>query len=81
MASPARLTLAELREAAARHQLELEEPQFATVAQLARRWQVSQTTVRDVPFDELPFKEFGRGLKLRRRRYRWADVHAYEARR
>jgi len=70
--------LATIRARAAEHQRELTERQFLTVGQLAARWNVAPSTVRDIPADELPFLEFGRGLKLRRRRYDPSDVEAYE---
>jgi hypothetical protein len=73
-------TVAELRERAAAHQRELTERKLLTVRNLAERWQVAPTTVRDIPPDELPYLEFGRGLKLRRRRYDPQDVEMYERR-
>ncbi len=74
--------LAEIRAKARAHQDEISEAAhdgWATPQQLAKRWQVSVTTVKDTPADELPYKEFGNGLKLKRRRYRWSDVEAYES--
>jgi hypothetical protein len=71
------------RERARAHQEELREAArdgWATPKELAARWKVSVTTVKDTPADELPYKEFGNGLKLKRRRYRWSDVFAFEAR-
>lgn len=71
------------RERARAHEEELREAAhdgWATPKELAARWKVSVTTVKDTPADELPFKEFGHGLKLKRRRYRWSDVYAFEAR-
>ena len=70
--------LATIRARAAEHQRELTERQYLSVAQLAARWQLAPSTVRDIPADELPYLEFGRGLKLRRRHYDPADVEAYE---
>jgi hypothetical protein len=35
-------------------------------------------TVRDIPRDQLPYKEFGR-KRLKRRRYQPSDVVAFEA--
>ena len=72
-----------LREHARAHQEELLEAAhdgWATPKELAARWKVSVTTVKDTPADELPYKEFGHGLKLKRRRYRWRDVLAFETR-
>ena len=71
------------RERARAHEEELREAAhdgWATPKELAARWKVSVTTVKDTPADELPYKEFGQGLKLKRRRYRWSDVYAFEAR-
>jgi hypothetical protein len=70
------------RERARAHQEELREAAcdgWVTPKELAARWKVSVTTVKDTPADELPYKEFGHGLKLKRRRYRWSDVYAFEA--
>lgn len=51
---------------------------YLSVSQLARRWGISQTTVRCIPLADLPYIEFGQGLKLRRRRFPIAAVEAYE---
>ena len=75
--------VSEIRAKARAHQEELSESSgevWATPQQLANRWHISVTTVKDTPADELPYKEFGNGLKLKRRRYRWSDVRAYEER-
>lgn len=72
-------TVGELRARAAELQRELTERRLLTVRQLAVRWAVSPSTVRDIPPDQLPYLEFGQGLKLRRRRYRPEDVASYEA--
>lgn len=45
------------------------------VTQLAKRWHIAPTTVRAIPFQELPYKTFG---KSGRRRYREDWVKAYE---
>jgi hypothetical protein len=74
------LSAAELRADAARRNLAIDPTAYFTVRQLAERWQVCATTVRDIPRDELPYVEFGRGLRFRRRRYPRAGVEAYEAR-
>jgi hypothetical protein len=73
--------LAAIRADAEQHQRELDAGRWLTTGQLAERWAVSDTTVRDIPRDELPWLPFGRGLKQPRRRYNPADVAAYEARR
>jgi hypothetical protein len=71
-------TLDELRAEAATDNETFAARRWFTVAQLAARWNVSNPTVREIPRDELPYKEFGQGVKLRRRRYRPADVEAFE---
>jgi hypothetical protein len=71
--------LTTIRARARRHQEALDEPKWLSTGDLAQRFGVSESTVRAIPADELPWKEFGRGLKHRRRRYRLADVEAYEA--
>jgi hypothetical protein len=71
-------TLAEIRAKAAQHDDEIQSVQWFTVADLAARWQLSQTTVRLIPRDELQYKEFGTGKSHRRRRYRAEWVEAYE---
>lgn len=68
-----------IRARARAHQEELDEPRWMTLAEVAARFRLSESTVRGIPADELPFKEFGQGHKLKRRRYRLADVEAYEA--
>lgn len=71
-------SLAEIRAGAQQHAAELEERRaYLSVAQVAARIQMSETYVRDIPRADLPYVEFGHGLKLRRRRYRPADVDAY----
>jgi hypothetical protein len=70
------------RERAAEHQRREEaDRQWLTTADLARRWGVSATTVRDIPAVALPYLELGNGLKFKRRRYAPVDVEAYERRR
>jgi hypothetical protein len=69
------------RERARAHQSEIDlASSWFTVNKLAERWDISASTVRDIPRDELPFKEFGKGRKLKRRRYHPDDVVAYENR-
>lgn len=70
--------LNEIRARAAQHNDEIESAKWYTVAELAARWQVSETTVRLIPRDQLDYKEFGAGQKLKRRRYRSDWVEAYE---
>ena len=53
---------------------------YMTVKDLAARWNIAPSTVRDIPRTKLPYKEFGKGAKLKRRRYHPDDVLAYEAR-
>jgi hypothetical protein len=72
---PDHATLRERREA---HEASLGDPQWFTPQQLAKRWQVSHTTVRAIPIAELRYKEFGQGEKLKRRRYKLAWIEAYE---
>lgn len=67
-----------IRARAAEHNDEIESVQWFTVADLAKRWRVSETTVRSIPADELRYKEFGNGEHLKRRRYKLAWVEAYE---
>lgn len=50
-----------------------------SVAVLADRWGISETSVRDIPRAHLRYMEFGKGVKHKRRRYRLADVETYEA--
>lgn len=68
-----------IRARARAHQEDLDVLRWLSTATVARRFGVSETTVRAIPADELPYKTFGQGLKFRRRRYRLADVEAYEA--
>lgn len=67
-----------IRAKARTHQEALDEPRWLTIAAVASRFSVSESTIRAIPADELPYKEFGAGHKLKRRRYRVADVEAYE---
>lgn len=74
-------SLEEVRARAQRHGDELGRDEFFfTAARLARRWGVSTSTVRAIPFAELPWKNLGRGLVRELRRYHPDDVEAYEAR-
>ncbi len=71
-----------IRARAAAHQEEIDRAtRFLTPQDLARRWSLSVSTIRDIPRDELPFYEFGTGRLHKRRRYAPADVAAFEARR
>jgi hypothetical protein len=70
--------LTAIRARAREHQDQLDEPRWLTTAAVAARFGVSESTIRGIPADELPYKEFGNGHKLKRRRYRVADVEAYE---
>jgi len=74
--------LAVLRSRAAAHQDEIDlSIRYLTPSQLAARWQVSVSTVRDIPRDDLPYTEIGRGRLHRRRRYHPGRVAEYEVRR
>lgn len=68
-----------IRAKARRHQEDLDEPKWLSTADLAKRWGLGESTVRAIPATELPWKEFGRGVSRRRRRYRLENVEAYEA--
>lgn len=70
-------TVSEIRERAKLHEEELDSLKWFTVSQLAARWRLSESTVREIPASELRFKEFGNGQK-RRRRYKPSWVEAYE---
>lgn len=74
---PSRLST--IRSRAREHQQELESLRWFTPERLAARWDVSETTVREIPREQLPYKEFGAGTKLKRRRYHPDDVAAFEA--
>ena len=72
--------LEQLRERARLHQEELDLAlMYVTVNDLAKRWKVAPSTVRAISREELPYKEFGRGRQLKRRRYHPDDVAAFEA--
>jgi hypothetical protein len=70
---------ARIRERREQHEEAMLSQKWFTPAVLAARWQISETTVRDIPAAELPFKEFGAGKKLKRRRYHPDDVARFEA--
>lgn len=70
---------ARIRERRQQHEEELLSLHWFTPAILAARWGISETTVREIAADELPYKEFGAGMKLKRRRYHPDDVARYEA--
>lgn len=71
--------LTELRMKAQAHQDEIDRQAWFTPQQLAARWAVSVSTVKAIPFDLLPYKQHGRGIKHRRRRYAPEAVAAYES--
>jgi len=50
-----------------------------TPAMLAERWNLSETTVRDIPRSHLQYLAMGNGRTNKRRRYALADVEIYEA--
>jgi len=73
-------SLAPYRERARAHAAEIDlSIVYLTVNDLAKRWKVSPSTVRDIPRDLLPYTEFGSGVKLKRRRYHPDDMIAFEA--
>lgn len=72
--------LSGIRARAEQHERELDrDTEFYTVADLAKRWHCSATSVRDVAKTELPYLNLGRGLVRELRRYRPSDVYAYES--
>jgi len=72
--------LTEQRAASRKHEREIQaRTTWLDAALIAESWGVCQNTVRDIPRDELPYMELGRGAQKRRRRYDPADVAAYEA--
>lgn len=76
----AAVALQEIRARARSHQAEIDlSVVYFTVQKLAARWDIAESTVRDIPRDQLPYKEFGK-KRLKRRRYHPADVFAYEER-
>ena len=64
----------------AHHQEIVMRSTFLTVAEVAERWRVSETTVRDIPYDELPYFQVGRGKRKIHRRYRPSDLEEFERR-
>lgn len=70
-------TIDDIRAAAAEHARQLESVRWLSVADLVARWGVSQTTIRAIAADDLPYLLFG---KSRVRRYDPRDVEAYEDR-
>ncbi len=63
------------------HALELEARiRFVTVADLAERWQCSETAVRDISYSELPYLNIGKGGRRVHRRYDPRVVEAFERR-
>ena len=68
-----------LHERATRHQAELDKDSaFYSVADLAARWSCAENTVRAIPITSLPFLNLSHGARNTLRRYRPADVDAYE---
>lgn len=69
-----------IRARARQHERELDmATRFLRVKHLAERWDISESSVRAIPFADLPYAEHGRGAKHKHRRYDPADVLAYEA--
>lgn len=66
-----------IRARAAEHERELSEGDLLSVSIVSTTLNMSETFVRDIPRDELPYGEFGHGHKIKRRKYRRADVEAY----
>lgn len=71
--------MATIRSRAREHQQEMESLRWFTPERLAARWDLSETTVREIPREQLPYKEFGSGAQKKRRRYHPDDVAAFEA--
>jgi transposase len=72
--------LAVIRGRAAAHERELDAKRFyLSTNEVAARLGVSASTVRDIPFDDLPFLELGNGAKHKTRRFHPDDLAAYEA--
>lgn len=69
---------ATIKARAREHQRALTETRFLSVRELAARWHVGETLVRDIPAADLPYLEFGNGTQKRRRRFDPADVERYE---
>lgn len=66
------------RERARAHAAEIDlSVRYVTVNDIAKMFGVSASTIRDIPRDQLPYKEFGSGVKLKRRRYHPLDVAAF----
>lgn len=79
MAAATSARIATIRGRARAHQEELESVRWFTAARLKSRWDLSLTTIYEIPREQLPYKEFGTGKKLKRRRYHPDDVAAFEA--
>ena len=72
--------IVEIRAGAREHQREIDlQINGLTPANLAERWKLSETTVRDIPRAHLRYMEFGKGRTHKRRRYTLADVETFEA--
>lgn len=73
-------TADELRARSEAHQELLDmKVSYLTVGDLAKRWRCSESSVRNIPRTELPYKNVGTGLVRERRRYHPDDVYAYDA--
>lgn len=71
-----------IRALAELHQAEIDkDTAFYSVGDLASRWGCAGNTVRAIPPSDLPYLNLGSGLTKTLRRYRPADVMAYEAHR
>ena len=72
--------LATIRARAAAHERELEAKRsYLSTKEVAARLACSESTVRAIPFDDLPFLELGQGAKHKTRRFHPEAVAAYEA--
>lgn len=71
--------IARIRARRQQHEEELLSVHWLKPHDLAARWGISETTVREIPYEELRYKEFGSGTQLKRRRYHPDAVATYEA--
>lgn len=70
---------ATLADRAREHQRDLDaKTRYLSVTDLAARWGVAGSTVREIPKEDLPYMPVGKGKKAVHRRYHPDDVDAYE---
>jgi hypothetical protein len=68
------------RERAQAHQRVLDlKIKYLSPGHLAARWNRSRSSIMEIPYEQLPYMEYG-GPVLHRRRYHPDDVLAYEER-